>query len=417
VNETVSSPLLCEAERPGRVHAQILAVAWAGWVFDFYDLVLFSFLLIPVGHELALSRMELSAVFGSTLAATALGGIAFGALADRFGRRTILQATILTYSIGTFLCGLAPGLGWLLVFRAVTGIGVGGEWATGQAYICETFPAKFRGRYAAYMQTGAPIGVALASIVGGFLAPRIGWRPCFFLSGLPALLTVFIRRKLPESDLWLARRPASKERGKGPGPGAEIFSARFRGVFLRCLVLSVLTMSAYWFVYSWLPGYLHDERNFSMARSAVWLLVTQAGGLLGYASFGAVSDRIGRRPAFTIYSLLFSAGLVPVSIFWTALSAHPSRLLSCMFLVGFGTGVWSGFGPLFSELFPTEIRNTAMGAAYNLARGAQFLTPILIAWLSPRWGLGGGIALAALFSAGTAGWIWTFSETNGARLS
>lgn len=416
MSEHFPPPLLCEAERPGPVHVRILAVAWAGWVFDFYDLVLFSFLLIPIGSELGLSRVELSTVFGASLASTAIGGVAFGALADRFGRRTILQATILIYSVGTLLCGMAPGVFWLLVFRAVTGIGVGGEWATGQAYICETFPANVRGRYAGYMQTGAPIGVALAAVVGGFLAPRIGWRACFFLSGLPALLVLTIRAKLPESDLWEARKRTSPKPGRGAGAFAEIFSDRWRGLFTRCLILSVLTMSAYWFVYSWLPGYLHDERNFSMARSAAWILVTQAGGLIGYASFGAVADRIGRRPAFTIYSLLFSVGLIPVSLFWASMSIHPSRLLACMFLVGFGTGVWSGFGPLFSELFPTEIRNTAMGAAYNIARGVQFVTPILIAKLAPRWGLGGGIALAALFSAGTAAWIWTFAETRGARL-
>jgi MFS family permease len=166
-------------------------MAWAGWVFDFYDLILYSFLLIPLGAELHFSRVELSWVFGASLAATAAGGIAFGFLADRFGRKRVLQWTILTYSAGTVASGLVPGFGLLVLARIVTGIGVGGEWATGQTYVGETFPAKVRGRYGAYMQTGAPIGVALAAVVGGLLAPVIGWRACFVLSGLPAVLVLF----------------------------------------------------------------------------------------------------------------------------------------------------------------------------------------------------------------------------------
>ena len=413
----MSSPprLLCEHERPTRAHYEILAMAWAGWVFDFYDLMLYSFLLIPLGRELRLSRIELSYVFGASLAATAVGGIFFGYLADRIGRRATLQATILTYSAGTMLSGLAPGFLALLACRIVTGIGVGGEWATGQAYVGEAFPPKVRGRYAAYMQTGAPIGVALASIVGGFLAPKIGWRAAFIVSGFPALLVVFIRRRLPESDMWLAR-------GGAPEAGRfrefrELVAPQHRSLFLRCLVLALFTMTSYWFVYSWLPGYLHDERHFSMAKSAAWILITQTGGFLGYLSFGFVADRFGRRPAITVYSALFAAGLLMATVFWDLVVGHPPVILGFMFLVGLGTGVWSGFGPLFSELFPTRIRNTAMGTIYNLARGVQFVTPVAVALIARRYGLAGGMSLAALFALATAAWIWTFEETRGRTIA
>jgi MFS family permease len=413
--------LLCDHERPTRTHYEILAMAWAGWVFDFYDLMLYGFLLIPLGKELGLSRLELSYVFGASLAATAAGGIFFGYLADRVGRRSVLQATIVTYSVGTVLSGLAPTFGLLMASRIVTGLGVGGEWATGQAYVGEAFPPKVRGRYAAYMQTGAPIGVALASVVGGFLAPRIGWRACFILSGLPALLVVFIRRRLPESDVWSREREAKvaakAARGAAFKEFRELFSAQYRGLFLRCLALTLFTMSAYWFTYSWLPGYLHDERHFSMAKSAAWILVTQAGGFLGYLSFGFVADRFGRRPAFTVYSVIFAAGLLMTTLFWPLVIAHPGAVLAFMFLVGFGTGVWSGFGPLLSELFPTSIRNTAMGTVYNAARGVQFFTPVLIALVARKYGLSGGMSLAALFALAAGTWIWTFEETKGRRIA
>lgn len=195
--------LLNELESPTKAHFRILTLSWAGWVFDFYDLILFTFLLIPIGKELSLSNVSLSLILGASLAATAIGGIIFGFLSDKFGRKRVLQWTILMYSIGTFLSGFASDVSVLLVFRIVTGLGVGGEWATGQTFIGETFPPNIRGRYSALMQTGAPIGIIFASVVGGFLEPVVGWRMCFFVSVLPAVLVVFVRKHLPESDVWL----------------------------------------------------------------------------------------------------------------------------------------------------------------------------------------------------------------------
>ncbi len=416
--------LLNEQEKPTRPHFEILLMSWAGWIFDFYDLILFTFLLIPIGRELALSRVELSYILGASLAATALGGVLFGVLSDRFGRRSVLQWTILTYSFGTFLSGFAPTLFVLLIFRIITGLGVGGEWATGQTYVGETFPPKVRARYAAFMQTGAPFGIVLASIVGGFIEPIIGWRSCFFVSILPAVLVILIRRRLPESDVWLERRRLISQEGfnvKGVEQESKnkfllLFSAEYRKLFAQSLVLAVFDMSAYWFTYSWLPGYLHEQRQFPMAKSAVWMLVTQAGGLLGYLSFGFVADRFGRRPAYSVYSFIMALALVMITLMWNVVAVYPAVILSFMFLVGFGTGMFSGYGPLFSELYPTSIRNTAMGSAFNLARGVQFFTPVIIAVVAEKYGLSGGISLAAIFAILTGIWIWTFPETKGQRL-
>jgi MFS family permease len=417
-------PLLNQAETLTREHHRILFMSWAGWVFDFYDLILYTFLLIPIGQELGLSNVQLSFVLGSSLAATAAGGVMFGLLSDRFGRRAVLQWTILCYSIGTFLSGLSPNLALLLVFRVITGLGVGGEWATGQTYVGETFPARVRGRYGAFMQTGAPIGVALASVIGGIVAPVIGWRGAFFISFLPAVLVIFIRKKLPESDVWLLNR---ERRGAGPDQprsGAEdlarkvrlLFSDSYRRMFVLSLVLAVFDMSAYWFTYSWLPGYLHEERHFSMVKSAVWVLVTQAGGFLGYFTFGFAADSLGRRPAYSLYAVVRALGLAMVTVFWGPIAAYPAIILVFMFLVGFGTGMFGGYGPLFAELFPTDIRNTAMGSAFNLARGVQFLTPVIIVWIAQSYGMAGGIFLAALFALLTGSWIWMFPETKGKTL-
>jgi MFS family permease len=393
-------------------------MSWAGWMFDFYDLILYTFLLIPIKKELLLTDVEVSFVLGASLAATAVGGIIFGFLSDRFGRRNVLQWTILTYSIGTFLSGFSTGLWMLLIFRIITGLGVGGEWGTGQTYIGETFPPKVRGRYGAFMQTGAPIGIALASVIGGYAAPEIGWRWCFFVSVLPAVLVIFIRKKLPESDMWLKRQKIAAE-SKIDKPEKEssniamLFGHAYRKLFILSLVLAIFDMSAYWFTYSWMPGYLHEQRHFSLAKSAIWMLITQGGGFLGYFTFGYAADKIGRRWAYSIYSVIMAVGLVMITLLWDTIIVYQWLILFCMFLVGFGTGMFGGYGPLFSELFPTKIRNTAMGSAFNLARGIQFLTPVIIAWIAVSYGLSGGIFIASIFALLTGMWIWTFPETKG----
>jgi MFS family permease len=417
--------LLNEFEKPTKQHYNILIMSWAGWVFDFYDLVLYTFLLIPIGKELHLSAVALSFVLGSSLAATALGGIIFGWLSDKIGRRSVLQLTILIYSIGTFLSGLSFSLFALVIFRIITGLGVGGEWATGQTYIGETFPAKMRGKYCAFMQTGAPIGVALASIVGGMIAPMIGWRLCFFVSILPALLVIFIRKNLPESDLWEERKKIISGKQISEKEISEevenkfvlLFSKQYRRLFIQALILAIFDMSAYWFTYSWMPGYLNQQRHFSLTKSALWILVTQTGGFIGYYLFGYIADLWGRRPAYSIYAVIMAAGLIMITVMWDLIVSIPFVILVFMFLVGFGTGMFGGFGSLFSELFPTSIRNTAMGTAFNLARGVQFFTPVVITLVAAKYGLGGGISIAALFALLTGIWIWTFPETKGKLLS
>ena len=422
--ETIpATHFLNESEKPTGKHYVILGMSWAGWLFDFYDLMMFSFLLIPIKETLGLSDASLSLLLGSTLAATALGGILFGYLSDRFGRKTVLSWTILVYSLGTFACGFAQGVWWLLVFRVITGLGVGGEWATGQTLVGETFPAKMRARFAAVMQTGAPLGIALASVVGGFAQPALasafgpdrGWRGCFFLSVLPALLVVVIRRVMPESDVWLERRRLAAE-PEGGHLSDLLRTPGLRRLFLLGLVLALTDMSAYWFTYSWMPKYLYDNLGFSMARSGLWMLVAQAGGLLGYLSFGVFADWKGRRPAYTGFSLIWAVGLVAITLFWSRIAAWPWLVLAFMFMVGFGTGNFSGYGPIFSEIFPTKVRNTAMGTAFNLARGVQFFTPLIITQVATRYGLGGGISLAAFFAVFTGLWVWTLPETRGTKI-
>src|SRR5690349_10085663 len=192
------------SQRPvGAIHYRIMALCFAAWLFDFYDLILYSFLLVPVARELHLSNTESSLLLGIAFLMTAAGGIGFGFLGDRFGRKPIVIATVSIYGIGTLLCATSHGLAELLVYRSLAGIGIGGGWASGQALVAESMPPAHRGRYAGYVQTGAPLGVLLAAAVSAYLEPQVGWRWVFVISALPALIVALLEwRFLPESDVW-----------------------------------------------------------------------------------------------------------------------------------------------------------------------------------------------------------------------
>lgn len=391
-------------------------LCWAGWVFDFYDLILYSFLLIPIGQEFGFTKPQLSWIFSLTLLMTGAGGIVFGALSDRYGRKRVLQWTIVTYCLGTFLCGFAHKFWWLLFWRAVTGLGVGGEWGIGHALISETLPARRRGWFGALMQSGAAFGVGLAAIMGAFFAPLFGWRLTFMISALPAAMVILVRRFMPESDVWLQH----KLEGDLPSSRrllGDLFGPAFRKITLLTFVLTAFNMCAYWFTYTWFPGYLKEVKHLSITQSGWWTLAIVLGQIVGYTSFGLFSDAMGRKRAFTLFAILMGGGLTCIAFAWDFFYAHPYLLVVLMIVTGIGTGNWSNFGPMFAELYPTRIRSTALNTIYNLARATQFVTPILIGVLALRYGLVTGILLGAFFSFAAGLWIWLLPETRGRAIT
>ena len=404
--------LLNEAKELTKDHHMIFGLSWAGWVFDFYDLFLFTFLTSEIQSSLGITAGMLSLCLSISLFATGFGGIVFGALGDKFGRKRVLQWTIIIYSIGTFLCAFAWSFESLVLFRFITGLGVGGEWGTGQTYINETFPDNLRAKYGAFMQSGAPVGVILAAIVGGMISPIIGWRMSFLVSILPAFLIIIVRKHLKESDVWLKNKDeyATKNVLK---EFRQIVSQKYRKLFFLCLVLCIFGMSAYWYTYSWLPTYLSEERGLTMVGSALGVILIQCGDLVGYTTFGYVSEKIGRRLAFTLYSFIMGISIFMITLCWDFITSFHHIVFLFLILTGFGTGFFGGFGSLYSELFPTKIRNTAVGTIFNLSRGIQFITPLMITLVATYYDMSYGIAIAAIFAILVGIWVWTLPETKG----
>jgi MFS family permease len=391
---------------PPRSVFRIYLFALLGWTFDFYDLVLLGFLMKPVAHDLDLSPTGRTWLLGVALGASGVGGIAAGALADRVGKRTMLAWTVLIYSVGSLVCGLATGPWMFIAGRAVVGLGVGGEWAIGHGMLAESVAPARRGRWAAALQSGEPLGVAIAAVVGYLLLPRVGWRAVLVGSSITALLALAARRSVHLPD-----EPAA--RGKHPRLLALPGMPRRLGA---AWLLGVFKLGTYWTCYTWLPTFLRDEMHQDVTRSLTWMLTAQAGQLAGMTAFGVVSDRLGRRPAFAAFSVLTACALAPLAFEWQWLSGHPVLFWTTMWTLGVGSGCTAGFGALLAELFPTEVRGAAMGTTYNLARAAQLVAPVVVHAAVLRAGLAGGLGVPLVLALATASWVWVLPETRGIEL-
>ena len=402
------------SERPmGAVHYRIIALCFAAWIFDFYDLILYSFMIVPIARDLHLSQTESSLTLGLALAMTAFGGVIFGFVGDRFGRRPTIIVSVLVYGIGTTMCAASHSLLQLLLFRSFTGLGIGGEWAAGQSLVAETVPPARRARYAAYVQVGAPLGAMLAAAAGGHIEPLIGWRNVFLISSAPSfIVAAIVWRWLPESDVWLRadrRRWFNADSLRALRPYRRIIGMLF--------AVLLVNSAAYWFTYTWMPSYLRLARGLTPQASGNMMIWMQTGALAGYAAFGLLADRFGRRPVFSIYASMMGLGLLPATLFWEWAATTPGLIRGALIIAGFGTGIWSGAGPMISEMLPTSVRNTALGLLLNVTRGIQFFTPLIITTLSPRLGFGPTLALGALFSFAGAIMVWMLPETRGRRIT
>jgi MFS family permease len=389
-----------------------LWAAQLGWMLDAMDFLLFTFALLPIQKEFGLTSKEASLPIVLALVASAIGGIAFGRIADRIGRVRAMTISILLYSGATAGMATAQSLGQLIAWRVLVGLGMGGEWSCGSVLVAETWPAKHRAKAMGIMQSGWAIGALIAAALSALVLERFGWRVLFLIGAAPAVLAFIVRRTVEEPEIWRARDQTQKTRW------SEIFAPAVRRRTLLATLVASSVLVAYWGVTSWLPAFLATPvekggAGLTVTKSAAWLIVLQLGAFCGYVSFGWIADKIGRRPAFTLF-MIGATAVVPLFAFgarsaWTLLLVGP--------LVGyFAHGYFSLFGAMLAELFPTRIRASAQGFCYNAGRLVSALAPYAIGAAATKHGLGFSIAADAVFFALGAMLIWLLPETKGTEL-
>lgn len=383
-------------------------LCWFGWIFDFYDLIIISFLIPMIEASLHIDPKIGVWLIGVGLGASGVGGLLFGWLADLYGRKKILIVTVLMFSFGMFLTAFTQTTVQFILARFITGLGLGGEWAVGHALIGESVPVATRARWGAFLQSGEPVGVALASVVGFLVAPYIGWRNVFLISSLSALITLLFRRYLQESPVWL-KAPAINHREWKLQLGP--FLKQYKFIMLLAFILAVFKLGTYWTCYTWLPRFISESYGEAIGKSALWILCGQLGQFIGMFLFGYVADKIGRRVGFSIFSLVTGVVLFCLAVFWTQLfNDHTAAFWLLMFFLGLGSGCTPGFGTLLAETFPTTQRTFAMGTIYNLARGVQLFAPVIVGMAVSEYGLTGGLLVPTTLAFLTAVWVWTLPE-------
>src|SRR3954469_16766114 len=374
-----------------------LIAAALGWMLDAFDVMLYSLVLVHVMRDLGMTQKQAGLLNTLTLVASGVGGLMFGFVADRIGRKRALMLSILTYSVCSFASGLSQSVLMLAVFRFILGLGMGGEWNTGATLVAETWPTNLRAKALSIVQSSWAIGFAIAAFVVWAVLLRFQWRFVFFVGVLPALVILWIRRDVPESKMWQDQKASGVIKLKPDMKFGELFQGQYARRTLALLFVNFFGMFGWWGLFTWVPAYftLSPDRGglgFSETQKTVLLVVLNLTGMLpGYASFGWVADWLGRRRSFIVYTLA-AALLVPLYAM-----AHNFWLLLVLGtpIAFFGTGFFSGSGIIGSEMFPTSVRARALGFTYNGARTLSSLAPFAIGWIAQYKGLGGAFFLCA----------------------
>ena len=376
---------------------------WActgGWILDAMDVQIYSFAIPAIIAAFHLSNTDAGLIGTSTLLASAFGGWFAGAISDRFGRVRTLQITIAWFAIFTFLTGFAQNYTQLLACRALMGFGFGGEWAAAAVLIGEFIRPQHRGKAVGAMQSGWAVGWGVAALLATAFFTMFGqetaWRALFWVGIAPAILVFFIRRMVDEPKVFDETQKKLDAAGKAAN-FLEIFSPPvIRTTILTCL-LSIGAQGGYYAITTWLPTFLRTERKLTVLGTGGYLAVIIVGSFIGYLVSAWLNDRIGRRANFILYAL---CSIVTVVIY-TQLPVNDTMMLWLGFPLGFfASGIFSGMGPFLTELFPTRMRGSGQGFAYNFGRGIAALNPMFVGMLSAKLPLGQSIGVFALIAYG-----------------
>jgi SHS family lactate transporter-like MFS transporter len=342
-----------DAGASGRRHA-VLA-GFLGWTLDAFDFFVVIFLIDTLAHQFGVSKKDIVRTLTATLAMRPVGALLFGLLADRYGRRIPLMANVIYFSMIELLCGFSPNYTFFLVMRALFGIGMGGEWGVGASMAMEAAPLRWRGILSGILQCGYVVGQLLAALAARFLLPVWGWRPMFWVGALPALLALYIRTKVPESEAWKQHRAAST------GDVLRIVGREWRR-FAYLVVLMTFMVFLSHGTQDLYPDFLQEVRGISVAARANIAVIYNIGAVVGAIVFGHFSQVAGRRKSM-IAALGLALAMIP---FW-AFSGKLAVLTMAAFLMQAGVqGAWGVIPVHLNELAADAARGLMPGLAYQL---------------------------------------------------
>ncbi|MFH9739368.1 MFS transporter [Streptomyces roseolus] len=368
--------------------------AFGGYALDSYDFFTLPLSMVAIAAYFSLDKGQTGLLTTVTLVVSAVGGALAGVLADRVGRVKALMITVITYALFTVLCGFAPNYETLLVFRALQGLGFGGEWAVGAILVAEYASARHRGRTLGAVQSAWAAGWALAVIVYTLVFQLfdadLAWRILFWTGALPALLVLWVRRHVEDAPQAAAARVASPERGS--------LRAVFRPGLLRTTLFAILlstgVQGGYYTLATWVPTFLKTERGLTVVGTGGYLTLLISGAFIGYLTGGHLTDRLGRKRNIALFAVLSAASVLA----YTQIPAGANTLLLVLgFPLGFCmSAIFSGFGSFLAELYPTPVRGTGQGLTYNTGRAVGAVFPTLVGFLSESWGVGGALVFGAV---------------------
>ncbi len=345
--------------------ANAIFASFLGWSLDAFDFFVLVFVLPAIAKEFHRSIADLAFTITATLAMRPIGALLFGWLADRYGRRLPLMLDLIFYSFVEIASGLAPSYGWFLFWRALYGIGMGGEWGVGAALAMEAAPRRWRGLLSGLLQEGYAVGYLLAAAAYFLIFPHFGWRPLFFLGGAPALLALYIRIKVPESPTWERSRPA-------PGAIKTALRRHFRRFIYLVALMTMMSLISHG-TQDLYPTFLEKGRGLEPRTVATIAIIYNIGALIGGLTFGWLSEHLGRRRAMIMAALagvcIVPLWVYPQSLIWLTLGA---------FLMQFMVqGVFGVIPAHLAEMSPAEARGLFSGLTYQLgvllASGAAYV--------------------------------------------
>jgi len=402
MNPVTASPASPPATEQGSWLTQLspperatLFATFGGWALDGMDVMVYSFVIPSLIAAWHITKGQAGLLGTAVLLISAIGGWLAGTLADRFGRARILQITIVWFAFFTFLSGFTHSFSQLLVTRGLQGLGFGGEWAVGSVLMGETIRAKHRGKAVGTVQGGWAIGWGMAAIFFGIffsvLPESTAWRAMFWIGILPALLVFYIRRKVPEPQIYAETRKKVAASGEGAS-FLHIFGADVLKITLLTSLLAVGAQGGYYAITTWLPTFLKTQRKLSVLGTMGYTAVVIVGSFIGYMVSAYLADRLGRKKTL----VLFAVGSFVTVVAYTYFPISNSVMRILGFPLGFfASGVFSPIGAFFTELFPSRVRGSGQGFAYNFGRGIGALFPMLVGFLSAGMSLGKAIAIFA----------------------